>query len=84
MSEVIERLAKVIHSAVAQFGEPSLDECRDAARGVLEEMRLPTEEMIAAGRRGLDGNYPCDRDALLTWSDMITVALIDDETSKVA
>lgn len=67
---MIERVARVIHQRCG-WATPDfpMEDYLEDARAVLEEMRKPTPEMLAAANRN---NHPRDAD---TWETMIDAAL---------
>lgn len=83
MSEIIEKVAKVIAATTYAGGHAVWDTLSDqergvfidAARGSLEAMREPTEGMI---ERGSDARQPGNSrwgNSLKTWQHMIDAAL---------
>lgn len=65
MSEMVERVAFTLQG----FGFSRAEEAIAAARAVIQAMRAPTPDMIAAANRN---NHPRD---IETWHTMIDVAL---------
>lgn len=52
MSEMIDRVARVLHEAIGyeRWPNPECTQCLDAARKIIEAMREPTEAMWEAAK----------------------------------
>lgn len=78
MSDMIERVARAIHSCEAWSSFWSMDDARVLARAAIEAMREPTEGMLAAPLHeadGCDAQYQTDADFAAAWAAMIEAAL---------
>jgi len=77
MSEMIERVAEIIHKYPYFTGE----ECKAIAKAAIAAMREPTDDMVAAGavfhirERDLNGYNKSKNDAKVSWQAMIDEAL---------
>lgn len=84
MSEMVERVWKSISDSLRKYGDADIkaglgwltDEQEKAiSRAAIAAMREPPPAMLEAGRRGFSRTVSWDRDAALTWRDMIDEAL---------
>ncbi len=74
MSEMVERVAQALCVAQPSLGTPN-GMARELAIAAIKAMRVPTQRMVAVGRRGHDQTVAYDRDCFDTWRDMIDEAL---------
>ncbi len=70
MSEMVERLAKIMHDHEEIHGNDSLSAFRAVARDIIAAMREPTDAMVSAGFAASMGTG-----CVVEWQAMIDAAL---------